>query len=135
MQIKQGNNTMACGKATADAVLTSVGATGSSLTKFCIVVASEKGNRDATVFLNVAAWHEVARYAKNIKKGDSVMVMGTLSSREFNGKTYTDCNADFVQIQSKTGEVSGGGEDMERDIECANKPYTPVAIDEDSLPF
>lgn len=49
-------------------------------------------------YITVNAWRERAKDLKTVLKNDSLLVLGTVSSREYNGKTYTDLNAIFIAV-------------------------------------
>ena len=42
-----------------------------------------QGERGEAIWTNCRAWHDAARYAAHIKKGDSVMVVGRIETSEF----------------------------------------------------
>lgn len=83
---------MVCGFVARDAEYRTVGEKNSSLTKFS-VKCDEKQEADGTttaIWTNCECWNAVARYAAGIKKGDTVLAIGTIKV-----DTYTD---------KKTGE-------------------------------
>ena len=53
-----------------------------------------------TVWANVVAWRGLADVLAGARKGDAILAIGRVSTREYNGKTYSDLNADFVSIAS-----------------------------------
>lgn len=61
-----------------------------------------QGERGEAIWTNCRAWHDAARYAAQIKKGDSVMVVGRIETNEHEGKTYKTLNAEFISIMGKT---------------------------------
>ena len=95
-QGKVGDIVIATGYAFKDAELKHIGDKGTSLCEFTVVVGKEADGKGK--FANCKAWRELGEYAANIKKGDAVCVMGTLESREYNGKTYTNLVADWLNI-------------------------------------
>ena len=82
------------GKCTGDAEYKRVGQKDSPVTSFSLIVGKRQDT--TTIFANCKAWYRWAEYAKHIKKGDQVLVIGKLESREYNGKTYTDLVADWI---------------------------------------
>ena len=58
------------------------------------------GDRPITVWANVVAWHGLASILAAARKGDPVFVIGKLKSREYNGKTYTDLEAEYISVAS-----------------------------------
>lgn len=83
--------------------------------------------RPRTIWCNVVAWHDLASILSLAKKGSSVLAVGKLRSREYNGKTYTDLEAEYVSVAS-VGAV-------------ASSPATPAyngfeeVEDDGALPF
>lgn len=128
MIIRQNNNgkanVVAAGFVARDAELSTVGVNKVTVCKFSLKVTSGKDELD--VWENCVAWHNVAKQAAAIRKGDNIMVAGIESSREYNGKTYTDCNVDFVQIMGKASAPA-----------IQKLPPMPdmEEVDNDSLPF
>lgn len=93
MIIKQGNNRIVTGRVTRDAEVKIVG--DKQTPKCAFGVAAAKNGED-TIFANVVAWRDKAEAAAILKKGDYVAVFGTEKSREYNGKTYYDLEADVI---------------------------------------
>lgn len=58
------------------------------------------------VYVNLNGWRSTANAVGTILKGDSILAVGTLKTREYNGKTYYDLDADFV-AKSGAGCHSG----------------------------
>ena len=96
VQFKDGT-VMVCGGCARDAELEYVGADSKRVCKVGLAVGKRE---DATVWCNVVAWHNLASLLSAAKKGDPVLAIGKLKSREYNGKTYTDLVADFVSVCS-----------------------------------
>lgn len=101
----QSGEFMVVGPLPRDAELKQVGQNNSSKTSFS-VKASEKtlpdGKKEAN-WTNCVAWHDMARICADFKKGDFVMVVGKIESREYNGKTYKDL---VVEYAAKAGGTS-----------------------------
>ena len=51
-----------------------------------------------TIWANVVAWRGLSDVLAGARKGDAILAIGRVSTREYNGKTYSDLNADFVSI-------------------------------------
>lgn len=98
MQTKLGDSVLVSGKAIKDAEYKIVGAKESPICSFGLNVGKRQDT--TTIFVNCKAWYGLAEYAKNICKGDTVIVIGHTESREYNGKTYTDLTADWLNILS-----------------------------------
>ena len=133
MQIKLGDYVLVVGRATKDAEFKIVGAKESPVCSFGLNVGKRQDT--TTIFANCKAWYKWAEIAKNIRKGDDVLVIGKTESREYNGKTYTDLIAEWVEI--------GGAEVAQsapREIAPSGKPFPAgVKFEESSsdveLPF
>lgn len=93
MIIKQGNNRIVTGRVTRDAEIKLV---GEKQTPKCAFGVAAAKNGEDTIFANVVAWRDKAEAAAILKKGDYVAVFGTEKSREYNGKTYYDLEADVI---------------------------------------
>lgn len=88
---------MVCGRLPKDAELRTVGEKNSSLLSFGLAVGErDEDGTKTTVWANVQAWHERARKYAGLKKGDTVMVIGKLDVREYEGKTYKNLVADMI---------------------------------------
>lgn len=105
----QSGDFMVVGYVPKDAELKKVGQNNSSKTSFSIK-ASEKtlpdGKKEAQ-WTNCVAWHEMARICAGFKKGDVVMAVGKIESREYNGKTYKDLVVEFA-VKASALETSAG---------------------------
>ena len=105
----QSGDFMVVGYVPKDAELKKVGNNNSSKTSFSIK-ASEKtlpdGKKEAQ-WTNCVAWHEMARICPGFKKGDVVMAVGRIESREYNGKTYKDLVVEFA-VKASAPETSAG---------------------------
>ena len=76
-----------------------------SLTKFGVKVReippAQEGGRPQAVWANVCCWHNVARAAANLKKSDTVLIIGKLETFQYTAKDGTQkqgkqINAEFV---------------------------------------
>ena len=105
----QSGDFMVVGYVPKDAELKKVGQNNSSKTSFSIK-ASEKtlpdGKKEAQ-WTNCVAWHEMARICAGFKKGDFVMAVGRIESREYNGKTYKDLAVEYA-VKASAPETSAG---------------------------
>ena len=68
--------------------------------------AQNQNERGEAIWTNCKAWHDLARYAANIKKGDTVMCVGKIETNDYNGKTYKTLNCEFISIMGK-GAAAG----------------------------
>lgn len=63
--------------------------------------AQNQNERGEAIWTNCKAWHDLARYAANIKKGDTVFCIGKLETNDYNGKTYKTLNCEYINIMGK----------------------------------
>lgn len=97
MQGKVGNGVIVAGRVIKDAEVREVGNNG--LLKATIAVST--GSKPEDPVVNVVAWRDLAEVAKPIKKGDRVLAVGEIQTREYNGKTYSDLVADWLMTANK----------------------------------
>lgn len=90
-------STVATGRLVSDAKHAKVGEKQISKTSFAI----NAGIGADAPLTNVVAWRDMADQCARLKKGDRVMVCGMLSSREWNGKIYTDLTLDYFALQAE----------------------------------
>lgn len=108
---KQGGVTMgmAAGTVSRDPEYKEVGANGTPLTRFGVRVGSAtdpvSGERKG-MFVNVVAWRDRAKFAKNIRKDDSVCVIGVQDVREYDGKEYKDLVADYIGVMQTGAQAA-----------------------------
>ncbi len=70
---------------------------GKTMTRWSVAAAKIKtadGNYE-TKWTSCQAWHDVARAAASIRRGDTVLCAGRMESHEYEGKTYKDLIVDF----------------------------------------
>ena len=65
----------------------------------------EKGN-PATIWINVTAWREQADILAKARRGEGLLVSGSMYEREYNGQMYKGINANVVLLSQV--ERSGG---------------------------
>lgn len=65
-----------------------------------IGVAIGKREDGSAIYANVKAWARLAEATKNAQTGDSICVIGRIETREYNGKTYTDVIAEWLNASS-----------------------------------
>lgn len=78
---------------------------GTDLCSFSVAADVGYGDSKQTYWVDVTKWGKGCEgLARILRKGSSVTVVGELSTREHEGKTYLQCRADDVTIQGGTGE-------------------------------
>lgn len=78
---------------------------GKTYTNWSVKVATKPAQnpneRGEAVWTKCRAWHDLARYAASIKKGDTVMCIGKIETSDYNGKTYKTLNCEFINIMGR----------------------------------
>lgn len=57
----------------------------------------EQGN-PATIWINVTAWREQADILAKVRRGEGILVSGSMYEREYNGQMYKGINANVVLL-------------------------------------
>jgi single-strand DNA-binding protein len=89
---------------------------GKDFCSFPVAASIGWGDKKQTIWIDVTKWGEGSKGLANLlRKGSKVTVIGELSTREHEGKTYLQCRASDVALQgdSPGGQSSGsqGGND------------------------
>lgn len=72
---------------------------GKRVAKFSVAVSDGFGDKKKTYWLNVIAWQKLAEVVeKYLKKGSKVLVEGRITTRDYEGKTYTDIVAEKLEF-------------------------------------
>jgi hypothetical protein len=62
----------------------------------------------STTYISVNGWRDRAADVMAVRKGDSILVIGTMKEREYNGKKYFDLDADFICRSGVDGYMVAG---------------------------
>lgn len=108
-------------------------ANGTDLCAFSVAADVGFGERKQTYWVDVSKWGKGAEgLSRILRKGTAVAVIGELTTREHDGKTYLQCRADDVTIlgggertNSGSGDQSGGS--------SGGSNYDD--LDDDRIPF
>lgn len=117
MQSKlQDGSIIVCGYVAKDAELKTT-QTGKSLCRWSVSVGTrQKGEEKETIWVSCQAWHDAARAASQIKKGDTVLAVGKIETNKYEGKTYKNLVCEFVSIMrgapAESAPASSGFEDL-----------------------
>lgn len=138
MQTKLGDGSvMVCGGCAQDAELRYVGDDGKRMCWVGLAVGKrpvEGQNKPETIWCNVVAWHDVAGVLAQARKRDVVLVIGRLKNREYEGKTYTDLVAEYVNVCLPM--VSSSGNFPESSFPAERKDqFAELTTDDGDLPF
>lgn len=104
-----------------------------------LVVGKQKNPDDpaatVTIWCNVVAWHDLASLLASARKGDPVFVIGKIKSREYEGKTYTDLEAEFLSVASVHAAIQNPAYSMPAG-DTQNEPFVQLSDGDDGeLPF
>lgn len=102
----------------------------SELCSFSVADEAGYGDSKQTVWFDVTRWGKGAQgLAGILRKGSKVTVIGELTTREHDGKTYLQCRADKVTIQS----TPQGGNDAPKADTAGHAPNSDDL--DDDIPF
>lgn len=107
------------GKLIRNAELKEVGEKKFKKTQFTLNVGKDQD------LVTCVAWFEMADETADLKKGDRVMVVGTMNSREFNGKTFRDVDVQFVVRHNAVPVTQPKADIMDgfKDIQSEDIPF------------
>ena len=61
-----------------------------------VSIAAGEDKNGNTLYITLNGWRQSAELVGAVKKGDSVLAIGRLKTREYNGNIYNDLDADFL---------------------------------------
>jgi len=79
------------------------GQSGKGFVSFSFGASVGWGEKKETLWFDVTKWNARPKLAEIVLKGTKITVVGELSTREHNGKTYLQINAQTVDPQSRSG--------------------------------
>ena len=79
------------------------GQSGKGFVSFSVGASVGWGEKKETLWFDVTKWNARPKLAEIVLKGTKITVVGELSTREHNGKTYLQINAQTVDPQSRSG--------------------------------
>lgn len=113
---------------------------GDKLCSFPVAAEAGFGDQKNTIWFDVTRWGNGAdKLAAMLAKGTKVTVIGELSTREHDGKTYLHVRADHVKPQGKRAQ--GGGNTASRSDSAPASGGFDDGLDDDdgfgsdSIPF
>lgn len=107
---------------------------GTDLCSFSVAADVGYGENKQTYWVDVTKWGKGSEgLARILRKGSSVTVIGELSTREHDGKTYLQCRADDVTIQGGTGD--NRSERKPDGSQGHAGAFQGDDLDDDSIPF
>ena len=117
------------GKAACDGELNET-SSGKRIGKVSVKAAEEKNG--TAKWVTVTMWDSQSIYAASVRKGDAVLAVGNLKTREYNGKEYIDLNAEYINT------CGNGAEMPSTNFAPAGEPvniFTDMDDVGDELPF
>jgi single-strand DNA-binding protein len=106
---------------------------GDKLCSFSVAADDGFGDQKSTIWFDVTRWGNGAdKLAEMLVKGTKVTVIGTLSTREHDGKTYLQVRADHVKLQGDRQAAGNGGSGNASRGRAASNDEPE---DEDFIPF
>lgn len=93
--------------------------------------------KDGTAaFMTIKSFGDYSRLIANLRKGDRILCAGTVESREYNGKTYTDMLVDFMMTSDTIPAASATAENRAALTQRMESAGFSEMMDGDSeLPF
>ena len=93
--------------------------------------------KDGTAaFMTIKSFGDYSRLIANLRKGDRILCAGTVESREYNGKTYTDMLVDFMMTSDTIPAASAPAENRAALTQRMDSAGFSEMMDGDSeLPF
>lgn len=93
-----------------DAEVTRVGNQSTPVAKWSVAVNHKRGQQESTTWVSCSMFGARAeKLSTMINKGDRIVVHGDLKTREYNGKTYVECDVTNVDLcgGKRTGATGG----------------------------
>lgn len=109
-----------------------------AIPKLSLGVYAGKRKDTTKVYVDCAAWRDLAQALNGLKKGDSFFGVGSISEREYNGKTYKTLELDFGISPNTHASFANKPVPVENPASPAPKPddaFTEPENYDDELPF
>ena len=90
------------------------GQSGKGFVSFSVGASVGWGEKKETLWFDVTKWNASPKLAEMVLKGTKITVVGELSTREHNGKTYLQINAQTVDPQSRSGGAGSDSQPQDR---------------------
>jgi len=118
------------GNATRDAEIKQAGQY--NVVKFSIASNKKVKGQDQSTFVNCSWFGKRAEsFAQYLNKGGKYLVVGELSQREYNGKTYLECEVDHVDFAGGKRDSGQRQEPATEELPAGNGD----SINGDAFPF
>ncbi len=109
---------------------------GKTMTRWSVAAAKikkEDGSYE-TKWTSCQAWHDVARAASGIRKGDTVLCAGRMETNEYEGKTYKNLIVEFFCKMPSASVQEMAASDPES-ISAEDDLSAFAIIDDGTVPF
>lgn len=110
-----------------------------AVVNFSVGVKSGYGEKEQTVWVDVALWGKQAegKLSDYLNKGQQVEVSGELGTREHNGKTYVTCRANNVGLIGSKKEGGSSPAPQQQSRPAPSQQAAPPDADPfiDDIPF
>lgn len=134
----QDGSFIVCGYVARDAELRTVGEKNSSLCRWSVKVGEEvkpDGKKEAK-WTSCQAWHDIARSASVIRKGDTVLCVGRIEKNTgTDGKEYKNLVCEFVSIMKAVPRKRSVVLPPEGESELADLSEYEEILSDGELPF
>lgn len=118
-----------CGRAARDGELRYTG-TGKAVGAVSIKARESKDGQ--AMWVSVEAWEGQGRALAAARKGDTLLAVGQLQERDYNGKTYYTLRADFAALPLWSGAAEASREAL---TARAAGDFTEIGEEDGELPF
>ena len=88
-----------------------------------------------TIFVTVNGWRNRAGEVAAIRKMDSVLAVGVLKKREYEGRDYYDLDADFISVSGVGGVKRRGNDGSMAAPSGAEQEFEELEDEDGQLPF
>lgn len=128
MQIKQGNNTILCGRIAKDPSFKSFTKNDETFSLMELSIIVGETNEGKAIWSNVNVWGKLADKNKHLKKGDYVHIDGIVEKREYQGETRESIKAQFILSDNAPKNTPTSNESFEaleplNDSEDGDMPF------------
>lgn len=112
-----------CGNIGSDSEIRQAG--NSKVCSFSVASTTKKGSEESTTWVRCSFFGSRGEaLSQYLTKGTTVAVTGTLTTREYNGKTQVELNVSDLKLMGGNKQASGGG---------GSKPNKPAARQQSSF--
>jgi len=101
---------------------------------FSVASAEKRKGEEQTTWVRCSLWGKRGEaLARHLTKGSKVAVSGSLSTREYEGKTYLECNVNDLEFAGGKGD--GGQRQQSQPGGGGSDGYDDAPPDDSDIPF